>query len=204
MVYMLLDQRIVYLAKTASRLLLSKKFDSLILTGDFNFPNVKWHHDGSSDVFWLENNTSERLTDMLADEALTQFVTSPTFIQSDGSFKNTLDYIVSDNCRRVVNLETGARIGNTKQAHLTMCWDLLECEPSTRFSSIKYNINKDDYVAINGNLNQMDFSSFFKDEDADAGYEYFLSTYHDLCDKCIPRKKKMTGPKNNAPWLTPE
>ena len=65
-------------------------------------------------------------------------------------------------------------------------------------------MNKGDFVAIKHNLNQIDWPSIFKDKDADEGYEYFLSTYHNLCDKFIPKKKNRTGRKNNAPWLTPD
>ena len=84
-------------------------------------------------------------------EALTQFITSPKFIQSDDSSKNTLDYIMSDNCKRVANLGTGAPLENAKQAHVTLCWDFLfACEPSKRFSYSKYNLNKGGYDSIVG------------------------------------------------------
>ena len=50
----------------------------------------------------------------------------------------------------------------------------------------------------------MDKPSRLKDKDADAGYEYFLSRYHDLNDTFIPNKKNRTCLKNNAPWLKPD
>ena len=138
---------------------------------------------------------------MLVDESLTQFFYTPMFIQSDVSFKNTLEYITSYNCRRVVNLVTGSPLGNTKQAHVTLYWEfLLACEPSQRFSSIKYNLNKGEYAAIRADLTAIDWPLLLKNKDFDASYESFLSIYHNLCDKFI----SSSNSKIRAQWISTE
>ena len=66
----------------------------MIIAGDFNFSKVKWKDDGTVSVFGAENNPGELFVDNLADHGLTQFVTSPTLIQTDCQLKNTLDLVI--------------------------------------------------------------------------------------------------------------
>ena len=54
-----LDERITESIAEASRLVMNKTFSSMMIAGDFNLPNVKWHDDGTVSVFGAENKPGE-------------------------------------------------------------------------------------------------------------------------------------------------
>ena len=131
----------------------------MLLAGDFNLPNVKWHSDGTVCVYGAKNNTGELFVDLLSDLALTQFVTQPTFINADCTSKNTLDYIVSDNSRRVANQKVEPQLGSARQAHVVLALDfLVASKPKMRFLSDSYNFAKGNYDRMRLELEKIDWN----------------------------------------------
>ena len=197
-------KQIVRSVLAARRLVINKQFDSLLITGDFNLPNVKWLWDGSVSVYGPDNNPGEVFIDTLADQRLTQVVNFPTFIQAHGSCKNTLDYIISKNPLRVKDLFCDAPLGTYKQAHVILRWKLSTSQkPIVQFSSTCLNFSKGNYTGFNEDLGKINWKVTLDGKSVDSSYEAFLDVYHKACLKWIPKKDSRKAPiTRRAPWLT--
>ncbi|RNA06768.1 RNA-directed DNA polymerase from mobile element jockey-like [Brachionus plicatilis] len=83
------------------RALDSKKCNGILVTGDFNFPYIKYHTDGYVAVYGPNDSPGNLFIDMLNNESLSQTVHFPTFRKADGSMTNTLDYVITESPDRV-------------------------------------------------------------------------------------------------------
>lgn len=76
----------------------------ICILDDFNFPAINWFDDGSASVRHGNNglaNLAYEFWETVNDLALTQCITEPTFVNSDGSSTNVLDLLLADNNERV-------------------------------------------------------------------------------------------------------
>ena len=109
-----------------------------------------------------EKNYGERFVDLLADERLSQLVTFPTFIQADGQFKNTLDYIICENKARIANVIHNPPLGSARQAHVVLNWEFyLRCKSTKKISSTNLDLNKANFNRIKADLSTTDWYTLF-------------------------------------------
>lgn len=81
-----------------------KSIDTICVVGDLNYPNVKWHEDGSATIrnsSHHQTNIARNFVETLADTSLSQCVSEPTFITAESSSSNVLDLLLTDNPTRV-------------------------------------------------------------------------------------------------------
>ena len=143
--------------ETAKNLVSSKKNHSILVAGDFNLPNARWLSDGSVSVSGPKMNPAELLIDLLAEYGITQFVTFLTFIQADGTCKNTLDNVISDNDMHVRNIKSSSR-----QFHVLIRWNFhLSIKSRSNFSSFRFNFGKGDCECMRIELNAIVWKQTF-------------------------------------------
>ncbi|XP_065650687.1 uncharacterized protein LOC136078804 [Hydra vulgaris] len=68
----------------------------MLLAGDFNFPDFKWHDDDRIELLSGPNSVASVVLYTLANHNLEQLVDFSTFDASNGKAKNILDLIITD------------------------------------------------------------------------------------------------------------
>ena len=187
----------------AKKLIDNKKYGGLMIAGDFNFPSIKWYGD-YAEVLSSESSYASLFYDMLNNESLTQNVSFPTFLKSNGDLENTLDLIISDTPERVSSLEHHPPLGDSNQGHLILLYDYLLSNKSTRSTSkcSKFNYKRGDYDSFNSEINKIDWTSLFYNTSIEDGYSKFLFIYNKTCISCIPKINLSNIPKFNNPWMS--
>ena len=84
----------------ASRAVEAGFYDGLCVTGDFNYPDLRWSIDTVMNCGKTDSLAGAFL-DMLDSLSLHQSVCSPTFFSSDGRPTNIIDLIISERPERV-------------------------------------------------------------------------------------------------------
>ncbi|RNA38118.1 hypothetical protein BpHYR1_047580, partial [Brachionus plicatilis] len=69
--------------EAVKRALDAKKCQGLLVTGDLNFPYIKYYKDGSVTVTGPDDSPGNSLIDLLNDKSLSQSVHFPTFRKAD-------------------------------------------------------------------------------------------------------------------------
>ena len=197
-----IDKEINKNIKAVKSFINKKKYGGLLLTGDFNFPYVRWLDDGSPQVLGSDTSPGSIFIDLLDDESLTQNVHIPTFKQADDTLKNTLDYIISDTPDRVQELLCHGPLGTTKQGHLCITWNFQLSKPlkKNKTSSVKFLLNRGQYDEMNNTFTELNWTDLFQNKSADKCYTIFQNKYNEICDKFIPKKTK-SNTKQRAPWM---
>ena len=173
------------------------------MTGDFNYPNIKWSFEGIVSVLGKNNNHGEKFVDMLNDNSLTQHVLFPTFTLTNGKMSNTLDYIISEASERINMISNGPPLGCANQGHLTLNW-IYSFESPIKIAknhSCKQDFRRGDYVKMSELISNIDWDKTFEDKDTNACYLEFLKIYEHICELSIPRGRTKTG-KKRAKWMT--
>ena len=143
------DSEIVNSIVAAKQSLDSKKFDGLVIVGDFNFRYIKFFSDNTVSVFGPDDSPGNRFIGSLNDMSLRQLVNFPTFRKADGTMTNTLDYLIKDSPERISTLYGSAPLGSSNQGHLTLTWDYeLENTIENVISSRKFKYRYGDYTKM--------------------------------------------------------
>ncbi len=101
----------------ASHLCSSAPSKSLLVAGDFNYPDINWNHEGGFCANKGRPSSLEFLNTM-AKNFLTQHVLEPTFKN------NTLDLVVTNDPARVFRVVHGPPLGSSDKdcLHATLSW----------------------------------------------------------------------------------
>ena len=196
------DIEIIKSLTAAKRAIDQGLYGGMILAGDFNYRNIKWHDDGTGSK--KGKLTPENLfIETLNDCHFHQSVCFPTFYTADARPTNTLDLLVSDSPERVCNLLQQAPLGNSKQGHVSLKWSYNTASVThLRFQRSKYNFAMGDYEKFKSFTESLDWIKFFEGCTTNECYERFLEKYNDWSIQCIPTKA--LGTKRMKPWLTKE
>jgi hypothetical protein len=181
------------------------KCSGILLAGDFNFPGIIWDDEYYCGKFDLEKPLSneENFIDSINDCFLAQHVSFPTFIMEDGTSKNTLDLIFTENKSRIYNIESLPPLVELSRSHIGLSWKYFVARSSsnlTNYCSSNYKYTKGNYDLINKFFSSMDWNELFKDKDIEQMFNIFISTYKKACDTYIPLK----GPRRTGKlrWLS--
>ena len=191
--------------KLASRLIKKKNYDGLILTGDFNLPNIQWSNSMAFTANTPDEQTNKFL-DLLSSEALTQNFHFPTFIKACGDPTNTLDYIISESQNRIKKISSSPPLGMALQGHLIIDWKLAlnSIHQNEKFHSIKLNYKKGDYTNLSKFISSHDWPTLLENKPIEESYECFLSIYKSAIDSFIPKSNPNTNKKFRQPWMNPD
>lgn len=83
---------------------------------DFNYPNFKWHEDGSATKHnsgHHQTNIALNFVETLAVTSLSQCVFEPTLITVESGSSNVLELLIKDNPTRVSELNLGSQLGSS-------------------------------------------------------------------------------------------
>ncbi|XP_065675561.1 uncharacterized protein LOC136091777 [Hydra vulgaris] len=148
-----------------------KAYSCMLLAGDFNFPEIKWHDDDRIELLSGQNSAASVFLDTLANHNLEQLVDFSTFEASIGKAKNILDLIITDLSTRVINLSSSLPLGNSSQGHRILSWDYVVLSKNeTTFSNKKYDFNKGDYI---------NFATLIRE------YRKLRSQVQKACKRCV-------------------
>lgn len=138
--------------RKARALLDNKIVSGVIICGDFNLPNIKWDENliRNTDTHRLDSVEAEMLKKQ--DESLfTQHVNFPTFLKSDGSVVNTLDYVITETNERIAEIRPKATLGTLSQGHIVLEWSytLINPDKDLGIGQRIRNYNKANVLEIN-------------------------------------------------------
>ncbi|CAF0730152.1 unnamed protein product [Brachionus calyciflorus] len=195
----LINTSINLLVQEASKLVSDRKYSSLVICGDFNFPSIKWSKNGCLEITPFDQESST-FVENLHDCFLNQMVNDHTFQSSDGTTTNTLDLILTSCQNRISDLKTKPVLGGTSKGHLVLCWKFMTVSNSFKmFDNRKFLYSKGNYDKFKKELNKIDWVSHFENKDVNFCYEFLLNIYEKLSFNLIP-KRNIT--KKNVPWVS--
>nr|XP_012555476.2 uncharacterized protein LOC105843972 [Hydra vulgaris] len=180
-----------------------KAYSCMLLAGDFNFPDIKWHNDERIELLSGQNSAASVFLVTLANHNLEQLVDFSTFEASNGNAKNVLDLIITDSSTRVINLSSSMPLGDLSQGHRILSWDYVVLSKNrTTFSNKKYDFNKGDYKNFGKKIMETNWQQLFENKNTNECYELFCNKYDKLSKQFIPLKKVHST--RNAPWMNKE
>ncbi|CAF0984934.1 unnamed protein product [Brachionus calyciflorus] len=130
-----------------------------------------------------------------------QHVFEPTFQNANGVPKNILDLIITDSNNRIFSIKHGPPLGATNKGNHTLswCYDLeLSDTAKDNFRVSKYNYLRGDYNSMSQFKQNINWIKFFEGSDINQMYTKFLKLYDSVCEKFIPKFKKV---KKDKPWM---
>ena len=168
----------------------------IIVTGDFNLPNVNWDNNSTSSRDGYSKKAADKLVKFSEDHGFSQLVTEPTRIQGDA--ESILDLVFSNNAPSVHKASVIAGVAD----HFVVLVDV-NVTP-TRKRRVKRKVflrDKADVGEISRSLR--DYLPEYKLETAEQSveckWEKFHQKVHQIMDKCVPHK--ITTSRYNLPWF---
>jgi len=131
--------------------------DKLIITGDFNLPQIQWE-DGIG-ICMTESrigaSTEESFIKCLEENFLTQHVDQPTRYRENQA-ANTLDLIITNMDTNITSIKYLSPLG--KSDHITLEFEVEAdaVQGSNRTNTPRKNWNKGEYQKIRDNLDTLD------------------------------------------------
>jgi len=189
--------------KKAKCLLDEKKITGILLTGDFNLPNINWTETYVNDS--SSNSFSARFYDIIQSLHLIQHVDFPTFNKADGTALNTLDLIITGSQHCIPNVNSTHPLGHARQGHLVLYWNyVISSEKSPIHPhSTTLNYKKGDYKNLSNYISSHDWPSIIIGQNIEDSYEAFRKIYDHSTATFIPKKGKKQKKYKN-PWTTVE
>ena len=192
------DARFVFHLISALNLIEFKNYHSILVVGDFNFPNIRWI-DGSG-FSNCSTNDESKLVDILKDLYLFQLIDTPTRLS------NVLDLVLTNIPDGVSSLQCGVAIKDIgiPSDHYPIIFDILVSYvfkvPAKR---LRYDFKNANFDEINQALHLIPLSSGVTDissqEDFDAAWEWWndlvFATINTFVSKVLARNS------NHPPWI---
>ena len=183
---------------------LNKPEPTVILSGDFNLPFIRWIKGTNNGCRWEEKKNSgattegrkqlNKLTEVTENFGLVQIIDEPT------RDKNTLDLIFTNNVEMFTDIDvTGSGISDHKRVELTT--NLTKNTQSTRIDKKEYgeelsfwhlNFHHEDISWSNliNEISVIQWETIFSGKDTETCTNILLTLLEILCIKFIPIKKQ--------------
>ena len=167
------------------------KFDKICITGDFNYPNVRW------DGIWSGLKNYE-IIEKVQDAFLIQKVKEPTR-RREGQ-KPTLDdwILVNDNdlVSEICYLDPlGKSDHNILSYNLSVSMKKIKQE-----TKYVYDLNKGDYTRLRDVIRTYDWS-VLEHKEVEEAWVYLKEAIQAGIDECIPKKRKADHKKFKPVWM---
>ena len=166
-----------------------KHFDKVIITGDFNFPNIKWNDEdltGKDELFY----------NALQDGYFVQHVTKPTRHRKDQE-SNILDLVITHNETDIQTIEHCSPIGKSDHELLKITTNLLKQKIFDE-EPIKLNLEKGKYDLFRKFIFNTDWS-VLKDFNTEQCWKYIYDKIEEGIKLFIP-VKKFSNRKKKPIW----
>ena len=194
------DEALFRTLREAKKLTGTRKFSSILVAGDFNFPDISWLPGGIGFVANTES-VSGRFLSTLKDCFLAQCIHKSTFHRGDDDKSgNVLDLILTDAEARVLDVSILPPLGALQTAHSVLSWKYAVGKSEEVLFRVKRKWNCGKYQAMSSELTKLNWESRLLPTDLDSSYDLFSGINHDLCSKYVPirGKSKRSRPK----WFT--
>jgi Reverse transcriptase (RNA-dependent DNA polymerase)/Endonuclease-reverse transcriptase len=175
----------------------SEKHPHVILTGDFNFPNIDWVK-GLGICSAHQNSQENNFINILNEYGLEQLVEFPTRFSDKTKKGNILDLMFTNNTSIVQNASVEAGISDHE---LVVASVHLKGKEKANYTHWSYCYNKTDFVAFNKDLEEMyeHFVDQFSTSDVDKNWNHFTKIMEELTLKHVPKKETKVQVQN--PWM---
>ncbi len=201
------DAHIINAFNKVNQQLRNKKYDGVLIAGDFNLPTIKWIEGSALVEPGLNYDLATEFTDSLVENNLHQMIDFATFTKASGASENTLDYIITDQPIRIQHIGKSHPLGDSQQFHI-----VINCElriknpiPTNKFSSKVFNYKKGDYDAFNSFIVMQDWNALLdNNKSLNQNFESFSDVYNSACKQFIPTICLRINKKHRSPWMTPE
>jgi hypothetical protein len=123
------------------------KYTSLLIVGDFNYPDIDWSSsDGGVSKHRICRPSTKDFLEVISSCFLTQHVMEPTFMSSN----NTLDLVLTDDPSRVCDLRVEPPLGHTDKGalHSLLAWNYRVTGDPKQLSAPKRLYAKGDYKSF--------------------------------------------------------
>ena len=169
--------------------------DELLLTGDFNYPDIVWTGEN-----WGECHTdpSRQFVDLLFEHGLDQLVGFETRFRQ-GQRPSTLDLLITHGTHHVFNLYPRHPIG--KSDHIFITWSVETRRPADQMSGTRYNYKKADFKLIDLILGSIDWSDEFDGLTTCEAWEVLETNLINLIDCVVPTINK-SRLSSRPGWMT--
>ncbi len=201
------DSHILDAFTRVNRLLSSKKYDSVIIAGDFNLPTIKWDNGNALVEPGFNHELAAEVVDSLTENNLHQMVDFATFTNSSGLSGNVLDFIITDQPIRMQHIGQSSPLGDTQQFHIIInCEFRIKNTISTKtFNSKIFNYKKGNYDSFNNFIATHDWNALLDTgNNVNQNFELFSDVYKSACNQFIPKVNSRINKKQRSPWMTPE
>lgn len=165
----------------------------IILTGDFNIPDVTWSDDGlATDATSKEGKL---LQDIVHGRSLVQLVLKPT------RGNNILDLLLTNDPRIVAGIEVTNGIQGSD--HDAIQFTLTSARtPLSRHKRPCYNFHLGDFQLYQDILSDTSWDSCFEGNGIEAAWNNFKVLLFSVADKCIPKVR--LSARKRFHWLSKE
>lgn len=159
-----------------------------VILGDFNFPEINWGLRDAAGV-------AKEFLKVADDLFLLQLVKVPT------RGMNILDLILSTERNLVSDVDVSCPISNSDHNKIAF---KVNCETKClEEESIKYNYEKANFSAIQGELNKIEWSKLFDSKSTNEIWRLFKNILMDNRDSYVPKSKSTGSTKGkSAKWMT--
>ena len=178
---------------------------TILLTGDFNLPHVKWYESGSiclKNVYGEEKKMFLALDEFCLNYSLSQKILAAThiagntldlvFTNDDVLFHSSTLFAVPRNLshHKIIEVNVSSERFTDKSIIQT---------PPKRTGLYKYNFFDEaiDWKNVNSAFAAINWETEFKNLHVDEMAQYLINTVEEVCDKFIPLKSTNDGNKRN-------
>ena len=166
------------------------KFDHVLITGDFNFPNIHW--DGS----WPGKEENDFI-ESLQDSFLHQMVSKPTR-RREGNTPHILDLVIVNNEQLISDIIHLCPIG--KSDHEVLLFNLYIEDKEEDVIDWKYNLKKGNYKAMRDALKDVDWS-YINEMNVDTCWNEIKGKLKSNMKEYIPKSKVTNGKSTKSLWM---
>ena len=164
--------------------------NNIIVSGDFNAPDISWDTEYSS-----QSPASDRLFEIIDDHDLSQHVKDPT--RRDRNTQNILDLILSNNSNMIENVSVVPGVSDHDIVLFTVNTSCRRRKNVKRKIFIRKKADstriKEELTNLSLHMDTRGFNSI------DDKWSFFEDNIHRIMDSCIP--SKWTSSRYNLPWF---
>ena len=122
---------------------------------------------------------------------------------ANGTLKNTLDLVLTDDPKRIDQVIIGEQLGKASQHHLTLRFSLkVDARIPKQWSSKKFAFKRGDYEGLCEHFRRIDWDDKLKGQNVTERYAFFVEQYELASELFIPKLGNIK--KSQPPWLTDE
>ncbi|XP_055622381.1 uncharacterized protein LOC129765949 [Toxorhynchites rutilus septentrionalis] len=179
--------------------------DIILSIGDFNLPNLRWHHDEDINGYIPSNDLDE--TELNFTQAM--FVNG---LRQINSYVNTnerlLDLVFTNLPEYLDILLPSSPLLPIDNHHTPFVLLLDENDTPTLFDdqekSVKYDYSTCDFGLLNSVLADIEWENLMNTNTVDQMLSVFYEFLFDVISRIVPQKRQVSGSIFNKPWWTPE